>query len=114
MYKKSTLMVAVLLMLPVVIFAQGITTAALNGTVKTQSGDALVGANVVAVHEPSGTTFGAASRNDGRFNIPGLRIGGPYTVTVSYIGYRTVKQADVHLAIAQDLRIVFRFVRRSR
>ena len=100
-------MVAVLLMLPVVIFAQGITTAALNGTVKTQSGDALVGANVVVVHEPSGTTFGAATRNDGRFNVPGLRIGGPYTVTVSYIGYKTVKQEDVHLAIAQDLRIVF-------
>ena len=107
MYKKTTLMVAVLLMLPVVIFAQGITTAALNGTVKTQSGDALVGANVVVVHEPSGTTFGAATRNDGRFNVPGLRIGGPYTVTVSYIGYKTVKQVDVHLAIAQDLRIVF-------
>ncbi len=107
MYKKTTLMVAVLLMLPVVIFAQGITTAALNGTVKTQSGDALVGANVVVVHEPSGTTFGAATRNDGRYNVPGLRIGGPYTVTVSYIGYKTVKQEDVHLAIAQDLRIVF-------
>ncbi|MFQ5639202.1 MAG: carboxypeptidase-like regulatory domain-containing protein, partial [bacterium] len=81
MNKNAFLLITVLVFLPVLGFAQGVTTASLNGSVMSQSGEALVGANVVAVHNPSGTTFGAAARNDGRFNITGMRVGGPYTVT---------------------------------
>lgn len=107
MSKKMSLFTVLCLLLPAVVLAQGITTASLNGTVKDQKGEPLVGANVVAVHEPSGSTFGAASRSDGRFNIPGVRVGGPYTVTVSYIGYKTDKQENVFLSLGQDLRINF-------
>jgi hypothetical protein len=94
-------------MLPAIVLSQGITTASLNGTVKDQNGDPLAGANVVAVHNPTGTIFGAASRVDGRFNIPNIRVGGPYTVTASFIGYRTDKQEDIYLTLGQDLKITF-------
>lgn len=95
------------LLLPALAFSQGVTTAALNGTVVDNNGQALVGANVVAVHVPSGTTFGAASRADGRFNIPGMRVGGPYTVTATYVGYKTQQRENVFLTLGQDLRVSF-------
>lgn len=110
MSKKSLFAVSLCLLVPALVFAQGRTTASLNGMVTTKSGEPLVGANVVAVHEPSGSTFGAATRSDGRFNISGVRVGGPYTVTASFIGYRTAKQENVNLALAQDLRITFSMV----
>jgi hypothetical protein len=64
-------------------FAQSITTAAITGKVTSATGEALPGANVIAVHTPSGTTYGTSSRNDGRFGLPGLRVGGPYTISAT-------------------------------
>lgn len=95
------------LLLPALAFSQGLTTAALNGTVTDAKGQTLPGANVVAVHTASGSIFGAASRTDGRFNIPGMRVGGPYTVTATFIGYKTQKQENVYLTLGQDLKIAF-------
>ena len=89
-------------------WAQGATTAALNGIVKDSKGEAVYGANVVAKHEPTGTIFGAYTRADGRFNIPGLRVGGPYTVTVSFIGYKESKEENVTLGLGENKRIDFR------
>lgn len=91
-------------------YAQGVTTAALNGMVVDQNGQPMVGANVVAVHNPSGTIFGATSRNDGRFNIPGVRVGGPYTVTASLIGYRKESADNVFLGLGEDRRLTFKLV----
>ncbi len=89
------------------VFAQGVTTSALSGSVMDSNDKPLPGANVVAVHTSSGSTFGAASRADGRFNIPGMRVGGPYTVTARYIGYKAQQQDNVNLTLGQDLKIAF-------
>ncbi|MGH7493429.1 MAG: TonB-dependent receptor [bacterium] len=89
-------------------WAQGVTTAALNGIVVDQAGKPLPGANVTVVHQPSGTFYGAAARTDGRFNIPGLRVGGPYTVTVTFIGYQKQELNDISLGLGEDRRLVFR------
>ena len=101
MFNKAILFVSLCLLLPTVMLAQGITTASLDGSVKDQKGEPLIGANVVAVHQPSGSTFGAASRSDGRFNIPGMRVGGPYTVSASYIGYKGQQQENVYLVLGR-------------
>jgi len=104
---KSSMLAAWLLLLPALAFAQGVTTAALNGTVMDNKGQPLPSVNIVAVHNPSGSISGAASRTDGRFNIPGMRVGGPYTVTASIIGYKAQKQENVYLTLGQDLKIAF-------
>lgn len=104
---RGALLLTCLLLLPTLLLAQGVTTAALNGTVVDNKGQALPGANIVAVHTPSGSVFGAASRTDGRFNIPGMRVGGPYTVTASFIGYKAQKRENVYLTLGQDLKISF-------
>ena len=67
-------------------FAQGVTTGALNGIVTNEQQQPIQGANVIAIHLPSGTSYETATRADGRFTIPGMRVGGPYSVTVAYTG----------------------------
>lgn len=66
--------------------AQGVTTGNLQGRVINAQGQPVAGASVVAIHTPSGTTYEATSRDDGRFSIPGMRVGGPYSVTVAHAG----------------------------
>lgn len=68
----------------------------MSGTVTDENGDALPGATVLATHEPTGTKYGVITRSNGRFNLPNLRIGGPYKVEVSFVGFEAqVKQGFV-------------------
>jgi outer membrane receptor protein involved in Fe transport len=88
-------------------FSQGVTTAALNGKVTSKNGEALQGANVVALHVPSGTRYGASTRQDGHFNVPNMRVGGPYTVTASIIGYQKQMREQIFLQLTQNLDVNF-------
>ncbi|PAP76672.1 TonB-dependent receptor [Rubrivirga marina] len=83
-------------------FSQGVTTAAMNGTVTDEAGLGLPGATVLAVHEPSGTQYGISTRADGQFDLRNLRVGGPYTVTVSFVGYTTVQQTGITLELSEN------------
>lgn len=86
--------------------AQVVTTSAITGRITdATTGETLPGVNVVAVHLPTNTQYGVATRIDGRYTLTGLRPGGPYTVTVSYIGYRTEQVADVQLSLGQELEL---------
>jgi hypothetical protein len=96
-----------LLFLPGQVVAQGVTTAGLTGLVVNDQGEPLVGANVIATHEPSGTQYGTVVGSGGRFDLPNLRIGGPYTVTVRYIGYGDEEQPNTFLNLAQTVRLDF-------
>jgi len=64
-------------------YAQGVTTGSLAGAVTDDKQQPVTGASVIAIHEPSGTTYEATTRGDGRFVIQGMRVGGPYSVTVA-------------------------------
>ncbi|PYQ81064.1 MAG: hypothetical protein DMG03_20875, partial [Acidobacteria bacterium] len=85
--------------------AQGVTTAAVTGVVKDAQGAVIPGASVVAVHEPSGTTYEAVTQADGRFFIQGMRVGGPYKVTASLAGFTTEVKNNLTLTlgVAQDV-----------
>ena len=78
-----------------------VTTSALSGVVTDENQEAMIGATVTALHTPSGTQYNAVTNMDGRYSIKGMRPGGPYTVTVSYIGYQTRKVEDVTLQLAE-------------
>jgi len=95
------------LITPYKIFAQGVTTASMNGIVLDADGSPLPGANVIAVHEPSGTQYGASTRESGLFDLPNLKIGGPYTVTVSFVGFNAEKQENINLGLGQNIRLDF-------
>ena len=68
-----------------------ITTSSMAGkvTLDDANGEEVIGATVVAVHEPSGTRYTTVTNASGRFTINGMRTGGPYEVTVSYIGFQS-------------------------
>lgn len=107
MMRALTLAGLVLVVFSSGLFAQGVTTGAMNGLVTDSNGGPLPGANVVAVHQPSGTKYGTAVRTGGAFNLPNMKIGGPYTVTVSYVGYKTQTQENIFLGLGQNLRLDF-------
>jgi len=92
--------------------AQGVTTGAIAGIAADAAGAPLEGARAVAVHGPSGTTYAAVTRADGRFTMPGMRVGGPYRVTVSLVGYRQAVQDGITVTLGQtsDLRFALQQV----
>ncbi len=100
---KKLFFVLVLLASFVGVVNAQVTTAAMSGQIMAE-GDVVIGANIVAVHEPSGTTYGAVTNLDGRYTIQGMRTGGPYTVKVSYIGYKTIETAGISLELGNTFR----------
>ncbi len=90
------------------VFAQGSTTSALSGSVVDEKGEGLPGATVIAIHEPTGSRYGASTRADGRYNIVNMRVGGPYKVSVSFVGYKEAVQSGIVLTLASELRQNFK------
>jgi hypothetical protein len=96
--------------------AQGVTTGNMTGTVTDPQKQPVEGAQVIAIHVPSGTSYQGVTRADGRFSIPGMRVGGPYTVTVAYGGTGTAFQPEtqenlvVNLGVATDLQFTVRTI----
>ncbi|WP_455636715.1 TonB-dependent receptor [Parabacteroides sp.] len=77
------------------------TTASMSGKVMFQE-EPVIGATVLAVHEPSGTNYGTITNVDGRFSLQGMRTGGPYKVTISYIGYQSAVYSDITLQLGEN------------
>ncbi len=87
------------------VWAQGATTAALIGTVAEQGGTPLPGATVIAVHTPTGAQYVASTNAEGFYNIQNMRVGGPYTVTSTYIGYQQQRVEGINLPLGQTTRV---------
>ena len=87
--------------------AQGVTTAAITGVVKDSQGAVVPGATIVAVHEPSGTTYTGVSQGDGRYNVPGMRVGGPYKITAELQGFGTEEKTNITLNLGVTTDIEF-------
>ncbi len=87
--------------------AQGVTTGSVGGIVLDAQGGSVPGATILAVHEPSGTRYEAVTREDGRYQLPGMRVGGPYTVTASLSGFQSQsrKAVVVNLGVATDVNL---------
>ncbi|MBQ9653652.1 MAG: TonB-dependent receptor [Bacteroidales bacterium] len=97
---KSFLLAFTTLIAGVSAFAQ-VTTSTLSGRIVDQSGEPVIGAAVLAQHQPSGTVYGGVTNSDGRYTIQGMRTGGPYTVEVSNLGYQGVTYTDITLQLGQ-------------
>ena len=97
---KAMLLSLAAMFLAVSAYAQ-VTTASLGGKVTDAKGEAIPGATVVAVHTPSGSQYYGLTNAEGRYNINGMRSGGPYSVEISCLGYRKVNYTDVTLQLAE-------------
>ncbi len=87
-------------------FAQ-VTTSRINVTVKDPTGAPRQDVRVTAIHTPSGTRTEGRTRADGSASLPGLRVGGPYTVTVNSIGFQANAQSNVFLNLGESTDLKF-------
>ena len=98
--KMRSFLVLVMLFIAVTMSAQ-VTTATMSGKVTAQD-EPIIGATVVAVHEPSGTRYGTVTNVSGQFNLQGMRTGGPYKVEISYVGYQTAIYKGINLSLGEN------------
>lgn len=104
---KKLLLVFFINLFSVALFAQGVTTASIRGKITDNNGEGLPGANVAVLHAPTGTQYGTSTRVDGGYTLPNLRIGGPYTIVVTFIGYEEQKLEGINLLLGQELKLDF-------
>ncbi|TKC06620.1 TonB-dependent receptor [Pedobacter polaris] len=101
---KSLLLKIVVIVLAFVGFISAanaqITTSSLTGTIR-DSKETMPGASVKATHTPTGTVYGVITNADGRYTIGNMRVGGPYTIEVSFVGYKPQKFEDVTLKLGE-------------
>src|SRR6476469_8476938 len=83
------------------LFAQ-VTTSTITGTVKDNNGQGLTGATVTAIHTPSGTTYSTIAGKDGVFTLPNIRIGGPYSVKITFTGLEPYTLEGFNLELGQS------------
>lgn len=82
-----------------------VTTSAISGTVKTSAGKALSGATVEIKHIPTGTRYFSTTNEAGNYGAPSIRPGGPYTVKVSYVGYKTSETIEVTAPLGNNINV---------
>ena len=106
--KQALSMLLVILISIVKVNAQE-TTAEIQGLI-TVGNAGVAGANITAIHQPTGTKYVTTSRTDGRYNLTNLKIGGPYLLQVSFVGMKTEKQDDITLSLGQTYKANFALV----
>lgn len=105
--KNISLLICVLLVS--ISYAQ-VTTSNIKGVILDETGQPLPGVNVVATHTPTGTVYGVVTNLEGRYNLLNLRIGGPYNVNISYVGYQDKVFTEVYLSLGSTQNIDYQMV----
>jgi hypothetical protein len=84
-----------------------ITSSSITGRITDSDGGDLPGATVLAVHTPSGSTYGTVTNENGYYTIRGMRVGGPYKITATFIGFDDNVREGVNLNLGSQAKINF-------
>ena len=82
-----------------------ITTGTINGIAKDESGQGLTGAAIKAIHIPTGSVYSTISKSNGQFTLPNLRVGGPYKITIQYVGFTERSFDDLYINLGSPLKL---------
>src|SRR6187200_887404 len=102
MLKRILFSLAIVLIAAFYSQAQVTTSSVTGNVIDAASKEPLVGASITATHTPSGTKYTALSSKSGEFTIHDMRVGGPYLVVVSFVGFESVTFDDVMLKLAES------------
>jgi hypothetical protein len=96
MKKMKKIYLTLLALFAVISFGYSqVTTSSISGTVKSDKNELLVGVTIQAEHTPTGTKYYTVTNSIGVYVLPAVRVGGPYTLSVSFIGMSNKKITDV-------------------
>ena len=84
-----------------------VTTSTISGVAKTQTGGVVSGVTVHAVHEPTGTNYYTTTTKSGTFILPGVRVGGPYTLHATFVGFKKAEIKDVNVSLGLTENVTF-------
>ena len=101
MQKKTKLLILSIVLMSFAALNAQVTTSSMSGQV-TDANGAVIGATVIATHSSSGTTYGTTTNSEGRYNLNGMRVGGPYTVEITYIGYGKSTTKNIALSLGEN------------
>lgn len=87
--------------------AQGVTTGAITGLVTDESGKPVEGAQIQVENKSNGYRASTLTRDNGRYYIQGLEVGGPYTVQVRRLGFAPISTDGVLVALGQAVPVDF-------
>jgi hypothetical protein len=93
----------ILLLFPLSLRAQGTTSAAMHGTVATETGSAISGAIVRVINESNGRRWQVSTRSGGRFFFEDLAVGGPYHIDVRALGFVPEIRSDIRLSLGERI-----------
>lgn len=99
---KQQILLSLFIVFSVLSFGQGTTTSSISGKIlDSNNGEALPGATIVAKHNPTGSVYGTVADKDGNYSLPNLRVGGPYTISITFIGYGQQDLSNVFLRLGE-------------
>lgn len=96
-----------LLAIPLFGFAQGTTSGTIEGVITEANGQPLPGANIVAIHQPTGSRYGTSSRTDGHYTIKNVQAGGPYVLEVTFVGFNAESKKISHVELGETVELNF-------
>ncbi len=90
------------------VIGQGLSSSTINGIITDSKGEGMPGATIIAIHVPSGTKYGTTSSANGKYTFPAVRVGGPYKITATYVGFATKNREGVvaNLGSAADVNFI--------
>ncbi len=91
------------LILPMLFTFAQVTTGVIAGSVTDSKGQSLAGATIKAVHLPTGSVYNTVSTSKGTYTLPNLRIGGPYTLTIDYVGHTQASYDNLNVTLGTPL-----------
>ncbi len=103
---KKAILSLLLMTIGFVGFGQ-VTTSSISGVVKNQKNEVLVGATIQATHVPTGTKYNSATNKNGSYVLPAVRVGGPYIIQATYVGYGKDEVIDVNTQLGVTSNVNF-------
>jgi hypothetical protein len=82
-----------------------VTTSAINGKILDSKGESLAGATIQVLYKPTNTSYGVIANEEGRYLLVNLTPGGPYEVTITFVGYKSEKFEDLFLKLGETLKL---------